>query len=207
MTTARGNVALTSVWLIRHGEPDPDSRGCCYGRLDVGLAPTGRQQVQAVAGMLAAEPLSVIYASPRRRTRESADILAQGRSCAIQFDGRLREIDFGDFEGHTYDEIAQSHPELYRQWMTRPTETQFPNGESFRQMRARVLCATREIFARHRGQSIAIVSHGGVNRILLADVLAVPDDRIFRMAQDFAAVNLVRWIGDYAVVEMMNARA
>lgn len=207
MTAASDDLLTTRIWLIRHGEPDADSRGRCYGRLDVGLAPAGREQIQAVAKMLAAEPLSAIYASPRRRTRESAEILAQGRSCAIQSEERLREIDFGDFEGRTYDEIARSHPDLYRQWMAHPTETQFPNGESFRRMRERVLCAAREIFGRHRGQSIAVVSHGGVNRIILADVLAVPDDQIFRISQRFAAVNLVRWIGDYAVVEMVNARA
>jgi alpha-ribazole phosphatase len=195
----------TRVWLIRHGEPSPESRGRCYGRLDVGLSTEGRRQLQAVSEKLRGEAISAIYSSPRKRTVESAEILAQGHSSSITIEERLCEIDFGDFEGRPYDEIAQTHPEIYTQWMEHPTETQFPNGESFRQMQQRVLQAANEIYRRHRGNTIAIVSHGGVNRILLAEAVAIPALNIFRIAQHYAAMNLLVLIGNYPSVELVNA--
>ena len=195
----------TRIWLIRHGEPCPETRGRCYGHLDVELSAEGRRQVEAVAARIGEEPICAIYSSPRQRAMESATILAGQSGCPVTVEERFREIDFGDFEGRPYDEIAQIYPDIYRQWMEHPTETQFPNGESFKQMQVRVIEAARELYARHRGKTFAIVSHGGVNRILLANALGMPDKNIFRIAQRYAALNLLRLIGDYPAVDLMNA--
>ena len=195
----------TRIWIIRHGEPAPETRGRCYGHLDVDLSGNGRRQVQAVASKLRDETFRAIYSSPRQRALESAAILAEGSRVTVTIEERFREIDFGSFEGRLYDEIAQEYPEIYRQWMEHPTETHFPNGESFVQMQARVTEAAREIYAGHRGETIAILSHGGVNRILLAAALGVANENIFHIAQRFAAMNLVVLIGDYPSVELMNA--
>ncbi|MGA7829497.1 MAG: alpha-ribazole phosphatase [Terracidiphilus sp.] len=196
---------ITRIWLIRHGEPCPETRGRCYGHLDVELSADGRRQVQAVADLIKEEPLCAIYSSPRQRALESAAILARASGYAVACEDGFREIDFGDFEGRSYDEIAQLYPETYRQWMEHPTETQFPNGESLKQMQVRVIEAARALYARHRGETFAIVSHGGVNRILLANALGLPNENIFRISQRFAARNLVTFIGDYPLVELINA--
>ena len=205
MNESRDMKANTRVWLIRHGEPCSESRGRCYGQLDIELSLEGRRQLQAVAGKLSEEPICVIYSSPRRRALESASILAERLHCSVRTEEQFREIDFGDFEGKLYDDIAQEYPKIYRQWMEHPTETQFPNGESFVQMQTRVVDAAYKLYARHHGETIAIVSHGGVNRILLATVLGVSNTNIFRIVQRYAARNLVTLIGDYPLVELMNA--
>jgi alpha-ribazole phosphatase len=197
--------AKTRIWIIRHGEPTPETRGRCYGHLDVELSSVGREQMQAVARKLSGEPIRAIYCSPRQRAVESAAILAEPLHSPITIEERFRELDFGDFEGKLYDEIAQEYPEAYRQWMEHPTETQFPNGESFAQMQARVANAAHELYARHRGEAFAIVSHGGVNRILLSAALGLPNKNIFRIAQRYAAVNLLMLIGDFPSVELVNA--
>lgn len=197
--------ANTRVFLIRHGEPAEAIRGRCYGRLDVGLSREGQRQLQIVSQRLQDEPMRAVYASPRKRTIQSGQIIAQRHMCPVTIEERLCEIDFGDFEGRTYDEVSQAYPEIYRQWMETPTHVQFPNGESFRQMQARVLEAAREICARHRGETIAIVSHGGVNRILLAAALEIPPANIFRMAQRYGAINLLVLVEDYPSIELLNA--
>lgn len=196
---------VTHIWLIRHGEPCPETRGRCYGHLDVELSVEGRKQMRLVADKLAGEPISAIYSSPRQRAKESATILSGPLGSPITVEARFREIDFGDFEGKLYDDIAQTYPEIYRQWMEHPTETQFPNGESFAQMQARVIEAAHELYDRHRGQTFAIVSHGGVNRILLANALGMPDANLFRISQGYAARNLITRIGDYSLIELVNA--
>lgn len=196
--------AVTNIWLIRHGEPCESSRGRCYGKLDVGLSARGRDQIAAVANFLRGELLDVIYSSPRTRTAESARILAGGRNCEVKIEDRLCEIDFGDFEGRSYDELSASHPEIYRQWMETPTEIQFPNGESFEQMRRRVLAAFDGIREQHRGENVALVTHGGVNRMILAYALGIPHVNIFRISQDYAALNLLQYIGNYPSVRYLN---
>jgi broad specificity phosphatase PhoE len=125
--------------------------------------------------------------------------------CSVTTEEKFREIDFGDFEGKLYDDIAQEYPAIYRQWMESPTETQFPNGENFVQMQARVVDAAYKLYARHHGETIAIISHSGVNRILLAAALGVSNANIFRIAQRYAARNLITLFGDYPSVELMNA--
>jgi alpha-ribazole phosphatase len=86
-----------------------------------------------------------------------------------------------------------------------PTETQFPGGESFREMHARVIAATRDLRSRHAGQSIALVTHGGVIRIILADALGMEAANLFRIGQRYGAINAVRYFGETPIVELVNA--
>jgi alpha-ribazole phosphatase/probable phosphoglycerate mutase len=161
--------------------------------------------MEVVADKLSNEPICAIYSSPRRRAIESSEILRRRPGCPITTEERFREIDFGEFEGKLYDEIAREYPEIYRQWMDHPTETEFPNGESFVRMQARVIQAAHQLYKRHRGETIAIVSHGGVNRTLLAAALGVSNADIFHIAQRFGAMNLLELMGDYPSVELVNA--
>ena len=197
---------MTRLWLIRHGEPPEDIRHRCYGSLDAGLSATGRAQMTQVAEFLKTEPVAAIYTSPRSRALESARILAADRACPFEVVADLCEIDFGDFEGLPYDEIAARYPNLYRQWMETPTEVRFPNGESFSEMRVRILRAFQAIQFEREGQTIAIVSHGGVNRILIAWALQMPDNCLFRMAQDYAAINLLALEDGLPSVRLLNGR-
>lgn len=197
---------MTRFWLIRHGEPAAEIRRRCYGSLDVGLSETGRTQMAEAAECLKEEPLSVIYTSPRSRAIEGARILAAGHSCLVDVMPDLREIDFGDFEGLAYDEIAARHPHLYRQWMEAPTEVKFPNGESFSEMRARVLRAFESIQREREERTVAIVSHGGVNRIILAWALQMPAGCLFRLAQDYGAINLLTLENGLPSVQLVNRR-
>src|SRR5260370_31981794 len=121
----------TVLWLLRHPEPEASARGRCYGSLDVALSPDGIRQARSVAHGLAQKTFAAIYTSPRQRCTQAAHILAAGRTCPVETIAALRELDFGEFEGRTYDEIAAMYPDPYQQWMEHPTETRFPGGESF----------------------------------------------------------------------------
>jgi alpha-ribazole phosphatase len=198
---------MTRFWLIRHGEPAEEARHRCYGSLDVGLSETGRAQMVQLALYLKGEPFAAIYSSPRSRALESARIIGAAASCPVEIADDLREIDFGDFEGLAYDEIAARYPGLYRQWMETPTEIQFPNGESFSTMRVRVLRVFDVIQRERGGQAVVIVSHGGVTRILLAWALQMPDNCIFRLAQDYASISLLELVEGLPSVQLLNCRA
>jgi alpha-ribazole phosphatase/probable phosphoglycerate mutase len=196
---------MKRIWLIRHGEPVAEARGRCYGSLDFGLSEEGRRQIERVADYVRSEPISAVYTSPRSRAWEGAKILAAAVSVPVlEVVEDLREMHFGDFEGLTYDEIAAQNPEFYRLWMKNPTEAVFPNGESFREMCNRVLRAFQAIEHKHDGQTVALVTHGGVNRILLADTLQIPDNCVFRLAQEHAAINLIEFMQGLPVVRLLN---
>jgi alpha-ribazole phosphatase/probable phosphoglycerate mutase len=196
----------TRIILVRHGEPDDSVRGRCYGRLDPGLSPRGREQMQRAWLLLHDEPLTAIYSSPRRRAVESAS-LRPTENPAVTVDDRLREIDFGAFEGLAYDEIAKRFPEKYEEWMSRPTEVSFPGGERFGEMSTRVLEMIDRIRRIHRGETVAAMSHGGTNRIVLAAALDLDPRRIFRLDQAYAGVNVIDYIGDEPLVRVINAIA
>src|SRR5215831_34635 len=128
------------VWLIRHGTPE-GADGRCYGRHDIPLSGVGVEEAGTVARYLATERLTHVYTSPLRRALDTARIIAEPHSLTVeQIDG-LAEIHFGDFEGLSYDEIRTQFRETYQLWMERPVEVRFPNGESFHEMRERVLAA------------------------------------------------------------------
>jgi alpha-ribazole phosphatase len=189
---------VSRLILIRHAEPSEDVRGRCYGSLDVALSDRGRAQAEALPQKLAGEPLEAAYVSPRARTRQTAAPLG----LPVVEDPRLCELDFGTFEGRTYDEIAAAEPEVYERWMTAPTTVQFPGGESYADLRTRTLAALDEIRARHA--CAAVVTHGGVIRAALAAWLELPDHAVFRLAQDYCAVTIVERIGDEPVLRLLN---
>jgi alpha-ribazole phosphatase len=194
----------TLLWLIRHPEPAASMRGICYGSLDVPLSERGVEQAQSIAMALEREPLDAIYSSPLLRCVETASRVASTHGLAAQTVDALRELDFGELEGCAYEEIANRYSDVYRRWMEHPTDLQFPGGESFRQMSDRVTAVTRRLLVEHRGESLAFVTHGGVIRAILADVLGIMPENIFRIAQHYGAINRIRYMGDVPIVELMN---
>jgi broad specificity phosphatase PhoE len=120
-----------------------------------------------------------------------ARMLAEGRTCPLVVLDAIREIDFGRFEGRTFDDLAREYPDIYRRWMEAPTEVQFPSGESYADLRTRVLGAVRELRARHPGQSVAVVTHGGVIRTLLAEIQGLDPRRMFELEVPYGAIRRV----------------
>jgi alpha-ribazole phosphatase len=194
---------MTTIWLIRHGTPD-DVNGRCYGHQDVALSPEGKEQALDVSARLARESISQIYSSDLRRAFETANIIAEPHGLSVQTVPDLREMHFGDLEGLTYEEIQERRPDIFQLWMTCPTETQFPNGECFRDLNVRVMRALDQVLARHNGESIAIVAHAGVIRLLLGRALSIPDKEVFRLAQRYGAINRVRYSDHGPIVELIN---
>ncbi len=192
------------IVLIRHGEPEASAKGRCYGKLDVGLSENGRRQIEQTTRLLEGFKLAAIYSSPRVRATETAKIIAEKSGLIVETHEDFAEIDFGDFEGLEYSEVERRFPEIYNQWMNEPTAVEFPNGESFALMQTRVLRAANELKLRHANETFAVVSHGGVNRLVLANALGMRNADIFRLAQDYAAANVIDFYSDFPVVKLMN---
>ena len=195
----------TRLILIRHAEPDTSAHGHCYGSLDVDLSPEGRSHADALGAVLSSFGVHVLYSSPLRRALETARLIGAHLGLEPRVRPDLRELDFGELEGRTYEEIAASEPALWRTWMETPTAVRFPGGESYADLRARLAKALEEIRAEHSGSVVAVVAHGGVNRALLAPALGLRDDEIFAIPQSYGGVSVVDWLADAAVAHSVNA--
>lgn len=191
---------MTRLILIRHCEPEADAHGRCYGSLDFGLSPGGRAAAAALGETLGSVRVDSVVSSPRLRAVQTAEPIA-----APVTDDRLRELDFGEIEGLTYEEVERTRPELFRRWMEAPTEVEFPGGESYATLAARVRPAIDELVA--AGGTHVVVTHGGPIRAVLADCLEMPAAAIFRLAQDYGGVSVVDWIEGTPIVRVVNGPA
>lgn len=152
----------TRLLVIRHGETAWNRATRIQGHTDIPLSPLGLAQAQRLAAALAEESLAAVYASDLSRARQTAEALASTHGLAVQVDAGLRERAFGHFEGLSWDEIAQNHPEDSVRWRKREPDFAVGGGESLNTFSARCLAAARRAAVAHPGQNIALVAHGGV---------------------------------------------
>ena len=185
----------TRILAIRHGETAWNVDTRIQGQLDIGLNDTGRAQAQWLARSLAErEPLQAIYASDLARAWHTAQAVGQAQGLAVVAHTGLRERAFGDFEGRTFVEIEAELPEHARHWRQRTPDWAPPGaGESLLALRERVLAAVNELAARHLGEQIALVAHGGVMDVLYraATRLDVQAARTWQLPN--TAVNRLLW--------------
>ena len=193
----------TCVVAIRHGETAWNVDVRVQGHLDIDLNDRGRWQAQRLAQALAGEPLAAVYASDLRRARDTAAALAARAGLDVQYRSGLRERAFGRFEGLTLTEIEQRFPADAQRWRAREAGFDPGGGETLAVFHARAIGTVAELAARHRGQHIAIVSHGGVldalYRAATQVALAVPrswplaNASINRLLHGDDGFSLIRW--------------
>ena len=186
-------------------EAAPRTRGRCYGRLDVRLSQRGLQQAEALAASLAGLGLAAVYASPLARALDTARPIAAAHGLEPSVLDALAELDFGEVEGLRVDEMEAERPELFRAWMDDTAQVRFPGGEGLADLRGRVLPALVEIRARHERQAVAVVAHGGVIRVVLADALGLGDGALFRLDQAEGGVSVVDWLDGVPLLRVANA--
>jgi alpha-ribazole phosphatase len=196
---------ITRFILVRHGQTEWN-RGAerFRGRADVPLNDLGRAQAQRIAARLANEKIAAIYASPQQRTLHTAQPLADALQLPVQPHSGLLDIDVGALEGMTTDEARQAFPAVMLQWLNAPGVAKFPKGESFKQMRARIVALLDELAPKHAGETIALVTHRVVCCALLCVVLGLPPNALWRIRQDNACVNYFEKQEQGFVVTLMN---
>jgi probable phosphoglycerate mutase len=187
----------TRVVLVRHGQTAWNREVRFRGRADLPLDDFGLRQAEATGRYLRARwPADVVYASPMQRAMETAQAIAAMAAIAAAhdliaepFDGLL-DIDFGEWQGHSPDEVEEDYPELLRAWFEAPHTVRIPGGESLADVRDRVVFGLDRVIERHPGQTVAMVGHTVVNRVLLCAVLGLGNDHFWRLRQETCAVNV-----------------
>lgn len=151
---------------IRHGETAWNADSRIQGQLDIPLNALGEWQAGRLGAALADEPIAAIYASDLRRAWQTAEAIAGPHGLRIAADAGLRERCFGHFEGRTFAQIEAELPEQAQLWRTRDTAFAPEGGESLTVFRDRVTRTAAAIAARHPGELVVLVAHGGVMDVL-----------------------------------------
>ena len=150
---------VTTLLLARHGETDWNSERRWQGHADRPLNDAGLAQARELADFLADAPIAAIYSSDLARARQTAEVVAAARALPLELDTGLREVDVGEWSGLSIEEAEQKYPEGFRRWQDGLHG--WDEGESYEQMRERVVAAVLAIAERHPGETILIVTHGG----------------------------------------------
>jgi broad specificity phosphatase PhoE len=186
---------MTRLILVRHGQTAWNEGAGVErfrGRTDLPLDATGEAQARAVADRLRNEPLVALYTSPLLRARQTITPLAAFKSLPVQAHEGLLDIDYGLFQGLTRSEAAAADPDLYALWWTAPGQVRFPGGEGLVDVQARLLALVEELATRHRGETVVVVGHQMVNKVLVCTLAGLDLNQIWRIHQDTAAINVLQ---------------
>ena len=162
---------MTEIWLVRHGETPWNVESRVQGWEDIPLNENGVLQAQALAQHIkrlsdSGDKLDAIYSSDLKRAHHTASIVAESIGLPLLVEPGVRERHFGVLQGLIYNDMELHQPEAYRIWRSRDPDLDMPEGESLGFFHRRVVGAINSLAAKHPGERIMVVSHGGAMDII-----------------------------------------
>lgn len=181
------------ILLARHGETRWNAEGRYQGQMDIPLSPVGEQQARLLGERLRDVHISRAVASPLLRAKLTAELALQDlRAGSLLLDPDLQEIAHGEWEGLLASEIRERDPELLGAWREAPETVQMPGGESLQQVLDRAWPAlVRAMEGLGDDDTLLIVAHDAVNRVLLCRILGLPLSRLWSFRQAPTTINLL----------------
>ena len=165
----------TRFYLIRHGETDWNKAGRYQGRTNIDLNAEGREQARLLGERFRFLPLDALYVSPLNRAVETANEVARTTGITPVTDEHFIEINFGEWEGHTIEELSEKFGSAYTDFFKDPFDHPVPGEGSFQNAMDRAIEGFNILAERHKGQNVAIISHGGLLRVMLVGLLEMGD--------------------------------
>ncbi len=195
----------TTVYLMRHGEVANGPERRYNGHIDVDITENGLHQMHRLADLLSGKKIAAVYSSDLIRSVKGARIIAEKCSAPVTSLRELRERSVGSWEGLTADEIKDRFPRDYALWRADLLNFRPPGGENLMDVQDRILPVVKRLVDSHNDREVAMLLHGGVNRVILADALGMDLMNLFRIDQSFGALNIVDYYDDgMAVVRLLN---
>jgi len=196
---------MTKILLTRHGHVEGIKPARFRGREPLDLTARGRAEAEAVARRIAgAWRPSAIYTSPMGRCVATGAAIAKACGIAAKTCDDLNDIDYGAWQFKTFVDAKAQDPELFATWFATPQLVRFPNGEALQDLAARVADAVRMVLSRHAGDTIVLVGHDSVNRMLLLHFLDLPPSAFWRIDQTPCCLDEIDVTGDKVCVRRIN---
>jgi broad specificity phosphatase PhoE len=176
---------MSRVLFIRHAETDMAGRFCGHSDPDVNAK--GRMQLTELTHLLSAEAIDEVYSSDLRRAKSTAQAIAAARNIPLSLRPALREIDFGQWEGLSWEQIEQRDSDYARRWMAGYPHLPAPSGDSFQAFEERILQEVNQLLESSRGP-MAVVTHAGVLRVVMRRLCGCSDEEAWQQTRPYCSV-------------------
>jgi broad specificity phosphatase PhoE len=183
---------MTKILLVRHGQTAWNREERFRGQVDLPLDEVGLEQAKAAGQRIASDwQPSVIYASSLQRTLQTAAAIAHACELRTIIHDGLLDIDYGVFAGLTPAEAVSQYPDLAHAWRQAPHTVEFPDGESLSEVRTRAQAAVMEIVAKHPKETLVLVTHVVVCRLLLCAMLGLESSHFWQFQPATASISVL----------------
>lgn len=199
---------MTEIYLIRHGESTMNKENRYYGWLDAPLTELGKEQLKGLKDFMEKQNIEYVISSPLSRALNSASLSTGREEVDIIIEERIKEMNFGIWEGLDIKELQTQHKELWNMWCNEWKKTRIPDGESFEDFYNRVANFIREAIKKYKGKRICIVSHQGVLRIILSYLIGLNEEGFWHFS--FTQGRYSKIILDennYCIIKNINSMA
>lgn len=194
----------TTLILVRHGETAWHAKNQYYGHTDVPLSPKGYKQGLDVARALSGAQVDAVYTSDLTRSKEVGDLVAKEHELEVVVNPALREMNFGEWEGKTHDELLVGDAGRYGSWLDAPGMIATPEGETLPILAARVKDAITTIVRENKGKQIVLVAHGGPIKTTLMDALGIPFSHFMRLEIKYGSFSVLDFFGETPLLVTIN---
>jgi alpha-ribazole phosphatase len=196
---------MMRLLLVRHGETEWNRQKRHQGQKDIPLNEYGRQQVSTLAQRLKNEPINALYSSDLCRAWETAKTIStrKGELIVVK-DARLREMNFGRWEGLTWSEIQEKDPLVMENWSKYLAEKGPPGGETLFRFSERILEFSEEIIKSHKDETVLLVAHGGTIMVLICLLLGHPIDKYWQFRIEKASLSDISVYTEGAIINQLN---
>ncbi len=199
--------ATTRIYLIRHGQVVGHHQPRYNGHADVGLTEHGMGQYYGLREYFSSIDISACYTSDLSRCRIGAETIVGIKGITPVHRPELRELNIGVWEGMTWQEITERWPEEWQARLNDLVNYRVPQGENLLDLQGRVMPVLDEIVAKHKGENVLVVGHGGVNRVILLNAIGAPLVNVFNIEQNYGCLNIIDYYADdRATVKLLNGQ-
>ncbi|MDO8472915.1 MAG: histidine phosphatase family protein [Dehalococcoidia bacterium] len=195
---------LTRILLTRHGQTEWNRVERFRGRADINLNETGLRQARATAERMSELRPVAIYSSPLKRALLTAQAIADALGLSVIAAPDLIDVDYGTWQGLTIEEARQQDPDAFAQWRKSPDPFRFPGGESMKEVRQRVAKVTNSLWPRYPEQTVAVVTHVTLCRLITLHLLGLGTSHFWKVTQDNCAVSIFEIRADINVALSLN---
>jgi probable phosphoglycerate mutase len=178
---------MAEIILVRHGETEWNVGEIFRGRIDIDLNETGKKQAELLGEYLSELKIEAIYSSPLKRALNTARAIARHHNLEVQITNGLNDLDFGQWQGLSRQEVRDKYQEAYAEWLNHPERVRLPGGETLGEVRARAIKVVNEVITKHTGM-VVLVSHRVVNKVLICALLGLDDSHFWNIRLDTCGI-------------------
>ena len=194
---------MARLILARHGETVWNVDKVFRGRADVNLDEVGIKQAELLGKYLSNWELEAIYSSPVKRALDTANMIARYQEVAVRIAEGLTDIDFGEWQSRSEQEVKRLYPAILNEWHNNPERVKIPGGESLGDVRRRAVEVVTDVLSKHQG-NVLLVSHRVVIKVLICYLLGLDNSHFWNISQDVGGITIFNYEYDRFVLTRHN---